>query len=614
MTLNERYQVHERIGEGGMALVYRATDLRLNRQVAVKMLRPQYAGDPEFVARFEQEARAAAALSHPHIAAVYDTGEDRDNRYIVMELLRPFTLKDLIGRSPQGRLTPGDAVKYASQIAAALAHAHQRGVVHRDIKPQNILFTDDGLVKVTDFGIARALAATSGTATGTILGSPHYLAPEQASGGSAGPASDLYSLGVVVYELLTGRPPFSGETPVAIALQHLRATAPPPGQVVPGVPLALDRVVQRCMAKRPEDRYGSADEVRLALEDAVSGGAAGGRTMVLPAAARRPDGWTVDLPPVASDEPEEEEPYRRPPPPPGLNPAKVAWLVLLVVAAVIIGTIASLRGGGHEPPATPEQPAVEVTGARQVQAPDLRGQDVDAARQWIEQTFAAQQMVPPQVVEADRKDNSAAANEILEQIPAPGSQMEEGGVIRVVVSTGRTPTTVPDLVGINVDRARSSLQDSGLMLGTVKNAHSETYVADVVMRQSLAAGQSVAEGTAVDVVVSLGPQPVEPPPATTEPPPAKGDDGGTHTVPEVSLSIGQPTDVGNGQKEATIVIAVPEGSPARRVELRWRQGGEGVAAAAAVPGGGFFQETVKGPAGAVLGVFVDGHQKDQVRY
>jgi len=300
MLLNDRYQLHDRLGEGGMALVYRATDQRLGRQVAVKMLRPQYGADPGFVERFEQEAQSAAGLSHPNIAAVYDTGEDGETRFIVMELLKPFTLHDLIGRSHGGRLSPEDTVRYGSQIASAVAHAHSRGVVHRDIKPHNILFTDDGLVKVTDFGIARALAATSGTATGTILGSPSYISPEQASGVVAGPTSDIYSLGVVLYEMLTGQPPYRGEQPVAIAVQHLNSRPQPPSERVPGIPPSLEQVVLRAMARRPEERYQSADALKLALESALTA-PAHEATTVMGATTRA----ALNLPPLAV-EPEPE--------------------------------------------------------------------------------------------------------------------------------------------------------------------------------------------------------------------------------------------------------------------------------------------------------------------
>ncbi|NUQ02123.1 MAG: Stk1 family PASTA domain-containing Ser/Thr kinase, partial [Armatimonadetes bacterium] len=500
MTLSERYQVHERIGEGGMALVYRATDLRLSRSVAIKMLRPQFANDPEFVARFEQEARAAAGLTHPHIASVFDTGEDGEKHYIVMELLHPFTLKDLIARNPNGRLAPDEAARIAGQIASALALAHQKGVVHRDIKPQNILFTDDGLVKVTDFGIARALAAASGTATGTILGSPHYISPEQASGQPAGPASDLYSLGVVLYEMLSGKPPYAGETPIAIAVQHLRSSPAPLASLVPGLPPQLLRVVEKATARDPAQRFASAEQFRQALAGApVPDDLA--QTTVMPALAGA-------VPAVSEvDHEPDPEPYRRQPPRRRLTPGMLVLLGLLVGLAAVVGTVVSLR---HEPEAPEENPAVEISPAKPIQAPNLIGQDVDAARAWVEQDFASRQLIPPQVVESERRDGSAAANQILEQTPAPGTTMDEGGIIRVVVCTGRIPTKVPELTGLTIDRAKTLLQESGLMLGNVSHAHSETYVADIVMSQSAAAESEVPEGTAVDLEVSLGPRDTAP--------------------------------------------------------------------------------------------------------
>ncbi len=611
MTLSERYDVHERVGEGGMALVYRATDRRLNRDVAVKMLRPQYAGDPDFVARFEQEARAAAALSHPYIAAVYDTGQDGETHYIVMELLRPFTLKDLIARSDQGRLRADEVVRYAVQVAAALGQAHAKGVVHRDIKPQNILFTDDGNVKVTDFGIARALAATSGTATGTILGSPHYLSPEQASGAAATPASDLYSLGVVMFEMLTGRPPFTGETPVAIAVQHLRDTPPAVTELAPDVPPGLAAVVERAMRRNPAERYGTADELRAALDDALSAASDPDRTVVMP---RADEPLLGGLAPADEAAEEVVEPYRRQPPRPPLSPAAAWSLALLVLASVWAGIYFSNRQPPGEP--VPESPAVEITQPKQIEVPNLRGQDVDAARDWLAQYYQAKEVIPPQVVEGERRDNPAPENQVLEQDPPAGALFDEGSVIRVVVSTGKTPTLVPDLVGSTVAKAKEELEANGLALGTISQAYSDTYVADVVSGQSVPASGTVAEGTAINLIVSLGPRPapveVEPEPA----PKAPGDGPGATppTLPEVSLSIGQPTATDSGLRSATVVVAVPTTSPARKIELRWLSGGEGNAASGMVQAGEIFKEEVRGIEGAVLGVFVDGVQKGKVQY
>lgn len=606
MLLNDRYQVHDRLGEGGMALVYRATDQRLGRQVAVKMLRPQYAGDAGFVERFEQEAQSAAGLSHPNIAAVYDTGQDGETRYIVMELLKPFTLHDLISRSRGGRLSPDDTVRYGTQIAAALAHAHARGVVHRDIKPHNILFTDDGLVKVTDFGIARALAATGGTATGTILGSPSYISPEQASGAVAGPPSDIYSLGVVLYEMLCGRPPYTGEQPVAIAVQHLNAVPQPLSERVDGVPPALERVVMKAMARRPEDRYQNADELRLALDAALTAPAYE-PTTVMGAAARAAAGFTATAPPVAEGEP---EPYVREVPPRRLSPLAIAGLAILVLLGVAIGILSAGRNP-EPPPELPLTPEVDIEATKKIVVPSLVGQDVDRARQWVEEKYRLEQTTPPQLVEAERRDSHSPANEILEQSPAPGTTIDEGGVIRLVVSTGSVRVAVPDVTGMTLDRARELLQSEDLQLGNTDLAYSDRYVADVVMSQDPAPDSQVDQGTAVHVTVSQGKQEEPKPPTEPKPPANPPEEPG---APDVGLSIGQPHEVDGGLKQATVVVAVPTNSIPRAVELRWLDGGTGTVAAEVVQPGSMLKEDVRGVPGAVLGVFVDGSQKGQVEY
>ena len=607
MLLNNRYQVHDRLGEGGMALVYRATDARLGRQVAVKMLRPQFGNDPGFVERFEQEAQSAAGLSHPNIAAVYDTGQDGETRYIVMELLKPFTLHDLISRSHNGRLSPEDTVKYGAQIAAALAHAHARGVIHRDIKPQNILFTDDGLVKVTDFGIARALAATGGTATGTILGSPSYISPEQASGAAAGPATDLYSLGIVLYEMLTGAPPYKGEQPVAIAVQHLNSRPQPPSERVDGIPRALEQVIMKALSREPEARFSSADTMRLAIEESLTAPAVEA-TRVMGQTTRQSYAATLE------GEPEPEpEPDVRVVPQRSITPAMIAAFVLLVLLGVGIGIVSA---GKKKPldPVAPVQPEIEIEAAKKIVVPSLIGQNADLARNWLEEKYRVAKVTPPQLVEAERRDSRAAANEILEQSPAPGTEIDEGGVIRVVVSTGTVMMMVPDISGMTVPAATRLLQDEGLMLGTTDDKHSEDYVAGVVMAQEPAADSKAPEGSAVNVTVSLGQVPEEKTPEPPPTPPTPPDETPEPGAPQVSLSIGQPRDVDGGLRQATVVVSIPSNSVPRAVKLAWLQGGSGTAVAEVVPAGGMLKEDIRGVSGAVLGVYVDGDLKGKVEY
>ena len=258
-TLANRYELIERVGEGGMAVVYRARDGLLGRIVAIKILREQFASDSEFLTRFRLEARAAASLSHPNVVNIYDVGEDRGVHYIVMEYVQGRNLKEMIrSRKP---MPVAEACAIGLQIARALEAAHQRELVHRDIKPHNILIMPDGTVKVTDFGIAQAASSASLTQTGTVIGSVHYFSPEQARGESVDAASDIYSLGVVMYEMVTGRLPFTGDNPVAVALKHLQERPIPPSHLNPDVPAALERMILKMLAKEKADRYRSAAQL-----------------------------------------------------------------------------------------------------------------------------------------------------------------------------------------------------------------------------------------------------------------------------------------------------------------------------------------------------------------
>jgi hypothetical protein len=262
-VLGGRYKLNARVGEGGMATVYDAEDLLLGRRVAVKIPLPSFAADPAFATRFENEARAAAALTHPNLVNVYDVGESEGTRFIVMEFVEGETLKDLIRR--EGPLLPEDVVQVGQQMGDALDTAHRRGLIHRDVKPQNILLTPEGRVKLTDFGIALALGADSATRTGTLLGSVQYLAPEIARGESATPLSDVYALGVVLYEMCTAQLPYAGDTPLAIALQHVEGEPRPLHELNPDVPPVLEAIILRAMAKQPADRYPTAASLADAL-------------------------------------------------------------------------------------------------------------------------------------------------------------------------------------------------------------------------------------------------------------------------------------------------------------------------------------------------------------
>jgi len=596
MILNGRYQVKERLGEGGMGLVCRATDLRLNRDVAVKMLRPQYAGDPEFVQRFNQEATAAAQLAHPNIAQVFDTGRDGDTRYIVMELLKPFTLKNLIAHAAGGKLTPEDAIRYTIEIARALGHAHTHGVVHRDIKPQNILFTDDGHVKVTDFGIARAMSSTSSTATGTVLGSPHYLSPEQAHGQAAGPSSDIYSLGVVLYEMLTGRPPFTGETPLGIAVQHLRTEAPPVRALAPQVPVGLEQVVQRALAKTPEERFATATEFAAALD-----AARGGRLPSLPSASTAADATqllsqaTLAAQVAPAGGPAHpllpREPQARPARP---NPIATGAVVVVVLVGLALGVLFATRPGPQPPtPTTPTGPT-----KRQIVVENLQGKDLATERARIEASYREQSMEPPQLVEVGREPNPAPAGQILRQAPEPGGHIDEGGVIKVWVSSGVEEVLVPDVVAMTLDEAKATLLAKNLTVGQVAREHNDQYDTGIVIGQAPAGGAKLPKNGPVTLTVSQGKKP---------PPTSSG-----RSKPDIAFTPLVETEA--GKRQTTVTVTLPAGGAAAAVELKWLKGDTGSPGGGIVEPGKDYATMIEGNPGSVLAVMVDGEVVKRIEF
>jgi eukaryotic-like serine/threonine-protein kinase len=409
-VIDDRYTLGKLLGSGGMAQVYLAHDEVLDRDVALKVLRGQYAGDEEFVGRFRREARSAAGLSHPNIVSVYDQGRSEGGAYyMAMEYVPQGTLKDRIRR--EGALSPDAAVGVALQIADALQAAHEKGVIHRDIKPQNVLITSSGDVKVTDFGIARAASATTATTTGTVLGTAGYMSPEQAKGEPVGPQSDLYSLGVVLYEMLTGNLPYEADSDIALAVRHVNEPPPSPREANPEVSKALDALTIKLLAKNPEDRYASAGALAEDLERGRSGRLPSG------AGLEKTEVMTAPLPTRRSPEKRTRRTAVQPPatvpagPPKGgtrrrgrLFPALAA---LLFAAAVIGGLVLALTRGFHVPETggSKDRPAVENTAASEVQA-STQGPSVSQTpsaeqpgQQQPVQSPAAQQPVQPSAVQ-----------------------------------------------------------------------------------------------------------------------------------------------------------------------------------------------------------------------
>jgi beta-lactam-binding protein with PASTA domain/predicted Ser/Thr protein kinase len=482
LRLGQRYELEKMVGRGGMAEVFEGHDQRLDRRVAVKILRPDLAADPTFHQRFRREAHSAASLNHPNIVAVYDTGEDMLDTpsgptqvpFIVMEFVDGMSLRQLM--STGRRLLPERAMEITAGVLAALDYSHRHGIVHRDIKPGNVMITPSGDVKVMDFGIARLLSGEGQTMTATsaVMGTAQYLSPEQARGEVVDARSDLYSTGCLLYELLTGRPPFTGESPVSIAYQHVSEDPVPPSQLDPAVPESVDAVVMKSLAKSPDDRYQSAAEFRQDVERAIAGAPV---TALIPAGAAAgaaaatqvmsPTGAT----PAAAPEKKQTSPWVW---------AGVAAAVLIVGGlAVALGS--SLFGGS----------------GGNVRVPDLRGQTVSEA-----QTSLSTVGLRLGSTTAEASDEESGT--IIGQDPPSGEQLEQGQAVDVTVSAGAEETVVPNLVGLaNQDDAARALDEVGLTLGTVTprdSAQPENFVLD----QNPVQGASVEAGSAVDIVVSSG--------------------------------------------------------------------------------------------------------------
>ena len=472
VVVDSRYRLLSRLGTGGMAEVWAAEDTELGRQVALKLLHSRLAADQDFVERFRREASAAAGLQHPNVVSVYDRGESQGTYYIAMEYLRGASLKELVRRGP---LEPRYAVELVVQVLRAASFAHRRGIVHRDLKPHNVMLDDEGRVKVTDFGIARA-GASDMTETGLVMGTAQYLSPEQAQGHAVTPASDLYSIGVMLFELLTGRVPFEGESPVTIALRHVSETPPAPSQLHPAVSPALDAVVLRALAKDPRDRFADADEFIAALTAAVTSPQDVTQvTRAAPAIARAPA-----REPVGSYvEPEHQEERARSWP---------WWLAAaLVLAALGLG-------------------AYLLLGANRTPVPDVVGRDAQVASRMIER--AGLQVQLRNVASED-----VSRGRIADQDPDAGQEVAEDSVVILSISTGPPRVEVPDVVGISRQEAQAALKAADFRT-RVQREYSDTVAEDEVISTDPAAGTRAIQGSRVTLTVSRGVQPVAVPDVT----------------------------------------------------------------------------------------------------
>lgn len=484
--LGDRYDVGQVIGRGGMAEVYEGTDRRLNRRVAIKVLRPDLARDPMFQERFRREAQSAAGLNHPNIVAIYDTGEDLIGEgatqvsipYIVMEYVDGVTLRHMLNNGP--RILPERALEVVAGVLAALDYAHRHGIVHRDIKPANIMINSHGDAKVMDFGIARAMsdAATSVTATSAVMGTAQYLSPEQARGESVDARSDIYSTGCVLYELLTSNPPFNGESPVSIAYQHVNEVPKLPSSVDPSIPTTLDSITMTALTKSPANRYQTAAEMRVDIERAMAGlpistrpnsstaTADASATTVLPITSQAPATTTL----VAEKKPD----------------SKKKWMTV-GIATVVSAVLLLFLGNQFLP-----------SGQDLVTTPNLKSKTVEEA------TLALSQVGLKVGTETPQADDNVPKGTIIGQDPAPGELIEAGQAVNLIVSAGKDQVPVPDLTILpSVDDARLALTQAKLLLGRVTPIDSDAPEGTVLEQDPLP-NTVVDVGTLVSITVSNG--------------------------------------------------------------------------------------------------------------
>ncbi|WP_295838753.1 Stk1 family PASTA domain-containing Ser/Thr kinase [uncultured Microbacterium sp.] len=492
-VLSGRYRVDDLIGRGGMASVYRGYDQTLGRTVAIKILKADLAGDAAFRTRFRLEAQAASRMAHPTIVRVFDAGEDsevgadgveRPVPYIVMELVHGRLLKDVIAAGP---VPTDEALRYVDGILEALEYSHRAGVVHRDIKPGNVMITEAGRVKVMDFGIARAVSDSSSTVAETtaIVGTAAYFSPEQAKGESVDARADLYSTGVVLYELLTGRTPFRGDTPVAVAYQHVSEAPLPPSELDERIPRALDAIVLRALAKDPFQRPQDAASFREALDETIDGKAPTKRQMsalsneLYGPNPRQAAETARSLRQLSTD-----TTMRRTQPGP---PVAWIWAGVSVLAVLLVAVLIWVMQ---------IQPSTGVP-TTALTVPDVADMSYDRAVETLE----AENLTTGRVNESDEK---IAAGNVVSTVPAAGTSVAEGQKVTLYVSTGPDTATVPTLEGINESQARTALENAGLSLGSIRRQNDPALAAGTVISATQEAGAAVAKGTTVNLVVASG--------------------------------------------------------------------------------------------------------------
>ena len=483
--LANRYEILERVGSGGMAFVYRAKDLLLNRTVAVKVLSPHYVADEEFIRKFKREAQAAAGLSNPNIVGVYDVGQDGDTYYIIMEFLEGKTLKQLLNEN--GPLPFTAALQIVKQIAEALRAAHKHGVIHRDIKPHNIMISADGHVKVTDFGIARAVTSSTMTNTGAMVGSVHYISPEQARGGFVGEKSDIYSLGVVLYELVTGQLPFSGDSMFSIALKHLQEPVPPPRKLDPTIPVEVERIILKAMNKDQAGRYHSADELLQDIQIVLREVGKKDNLQELvdrkrpPTSVPKPGKDDLDktyVPLRSNEKPSTKEQKRSRP-----------WWYYGGVAGVLLALAAIIFTVWIFWP----RPVISV--------PGVVGLSLTEAQRKLSVVHLSFTVVSEMYNDLD-------PNAVISQDPPEGSKVKTGRQIALTISKGPEYAAVPSVMGLSLRDAQIQLENEGFLIADpISRSYSDQPV-DTVVGQNPTGNTQLKRSTPILLTLSSGPAPV----------------------------------------------------------------------------------------------------------
>ncbi|HEY7208597.1 MAG TPA: Stk1 family PASTA domain-containing Ser/Thr kinase [Gaiellaceae bacterium] len=532
-----RYKIVRRLGSGGMANVYLAEDQELGRRVAIKILNDRHAHDDQFVERFRREAKNAAGLSHPNVVAIYDRGEAEGTYYIAMEYLEGRSLKELI--VSRGPAPIPVAIDYARQILAALRFAHRNGIVHRDIKPHNVLVDGEGRVKVTDFGIARAGAASQMTEAGSIVGTAQYLSPEQAKGTAVDQRSDIYSLGIVLHELLTGGVPFTGETPVEIAMKHISETPEPPSERRSDVPHDLDLVVIRALAKDPADRYQSAEEMDADLQRVLRGVAISRETeesatqiMAAPTTVMSAATTATVAAPRTGTTPPQRPPVYYDYDEPG--PRRPIWPWLLALLFVV--------GAGIGGWLLYNQVSDQLSSSGGVAVDNYVG---------LRQQIAAEKIHAAGLGYVIKHQDSTPAQLgfVIDQTPTPGVRIDKGENVTIFVGTGPPKTKVPDVVGEDSTTAAADLANAHLKVKAVQI--NSDRPSGTVTAQDPKAGVSVTQGTEVRINVSKGPQPVSVPSVV-----GQSADSAASALQGAGLGVSR-TDVDSNQPAGTVVRQDP---------------------------------------------------------